>query len=79
MFMVDFVTNMTSKFKKLDKFEGNDFRRWQKKKIHFPLTTLKVVYVLSTLSLEKWKMRRWNRLRSVVSGKTMIIYAEDTF
>ncbi|KAL0430071.1 UNVERIFIED_CONTAM: hypothetical protein Sradi_0633100 [Sesamum radiatum] len=33
-------------FSKLDKFEGVDFRRWQKK-MHFLLTTLKVVYVLS--------------------------------
>nr|GEV18612.1 zinc finger, CCHC-type [Tanacetum cinerariifolium] len=31
----------------LDKFEGHDFRRWQKK-MHFLLTTLKVVYVLTT-------------------------------
>jgi hypothetical protein len=38
---------MTSKFAKLDKFEGQDFRRWQKK-MHFLLTTLKVVYVLTT-------------------------------
>ncbi|CAH9121662.1 unnamed protein product, partial [Cuscuta epithymum] len=41
------VEEMTSKFNKLDKFQGNDFRRWQKK-MHFLLTTLKVVYVLST-------------------------------
>ena len=38
---------MTAKFGKLDKFEGNDFRRWQKK-MHFLLTMLMVVYVLST-------------------------------
>ncbi|KAL0445977.1 UNVERIFIED_CONTAM: putative mitochondrial protein [Sesamum latifolium] len=38
---------MTAKFSKLDKFEGVDFRRWQKK-MHFLLTTLKAVYVLST-------------------------------
>ncbi|CAN0854204.1 Retrovirus-related Pol polyprotein from transposon TNT 1-94 [Linum grandiflorum] len=38
---------MTASFGKLDKFEGVDFRRWQKK-MHFLLTTLKVVYVLST-------------------------------
>ncbi|GJY68901.1 hypothetical protein Tco_0471883 [Tanacetum coccineum] len=38
---------MTAKFGKLDKFEENDFRRWQKK-MHFILTTLKVVYVLCT-------------------------------
>nr|GEX70587.1 zinc finger, CCHC-type [Tanacetum cinerariifolium] len=41
------VKDMTTKFGKLDKFEGHDFRRWQKK-MHFLLTTLKVVYVLTT-------------------------------
>ena len=39
--------DMTTKFTKLEKFQGNDFRRWQKK-MHFLLTTLKVVYVLRT-------------------------------
>ena len=34
-------------FAKLDKFAGQDFRRWQKK-MHFMLTNLKVVYVMST-------------------------------
>ncbi|GJU23837.1 hypothetical protein Tco_1157179 [Tanacetum coccineum] len=38
---------MTTNFEKLDKFEGHNFRRWQKK-MHFLLTTLKVVYVLTT-------------------------------
>ncbi|GKD08262.1 zinc finger, CCHC-type containing protein [Tanacetum coccineum] len=38
---------MTTNIGKLDKFEGHDFRRWQKK-MHFLLTTLKVVYVLTT-------------------------------
>nr|GEV41104.1 hypothetical protein [Tanacetum cinerariifolium]GEV79900.1 hypothetical protein [Tanacetum cinerariifolium]GEW09232.1 hypothetical protein [Tanacetum cinerariifolium] len=41
------VKGMTTNFGKLDKFEGHDFRRWQKK-MHFVLTTLKVVYVLTT-------------------------------
>ncbi|KAL0302421.1 UNVERIFIED_CONTAM: hypothetical protein Sangu_3100800 [Sesamum angustifolium] len=45
--MSESVKNMTAKFSKLDKFEGIDFHRW-KKKMHFQLTTLKVVYVLST-------------------------------
>ncbi|GJS95121.1 zinc finger, CCHC-type containing protein [Tanacetum coccineum] len=45
--MGDTVKDMTMKFGKFDKFEGNDFRRWQKK-MHFCLTTLKVIYVLST-------------------------------
>nr|GEV63754.1 dynamin-related protein 5A [Tanacetum cinerariifolium] len=43
--------DMTTKFDKLVKFEGHDFCRWQKK-MHFLLTTLKVVYVLSTPSPE---------------------------
>jgi len=38
---------MTQDFLKLDKFDGGSFRRWQKK-MHFLLTTLKVVYVLTT-------------------------------
>ncbi|GKF13746.1 hypothetical protein Tco_0055208 [Tanacetum coccineum] len=41
------VKKMTTNFGKLDKFEGHDFRRWQKK-MHSLLTTLKVVYVLTT-------------------------------
>ncbi|GJR69676.1 zinc finger, CCHC-type containing protein [Tanacetum coccineum] len=49
--MADYVKEMTMKFRKLDKFEGSDFRRWQKK-MHFLLTTLKVAYVLSTPKLE---------------------------
>nr|GEW63272.1 zinc finger, CCHC-type [Tanacetum cinerariifolium] len=41
------VKEMTINFRKLDKFEEHDFRRWQMK-MHFLLTTLKVVYVLTT-------------------------------
>ncbi|GJV44929.1 zinc finger, CCHC-type containing protein [Tanacetum coccineum] len=41
------VKEMTTNFRKLYKFEGHNFRRW-KKKMHFLLTTLKVVYVLTT-------------------------------
>nr|GEX31931.1 zinc finger, CCHC-type [Tanacetum cinerariifolium] len=45
------VKDMTKNFGKLDKFEGHDFKRWQKK-MHFLLATLKVVYVLTTPMLE---------------------------
>ncbi|GJT22979.1 hypothetical protein Tco_0892916 [Tanacetum coccineum] len=45
------VKEMTMNLGKLDKFERHDFRRWQKK-MHFLLTTLKVVYVLITPMLE---------------------------
>ncbi|GJZ65425.1 zinc finger, CCHC-type containing protein [Tanacetum coccineum] len=41
------VKEMTMNFGKLDTFEGHDFRRWQKK-MHFLLTMLKMVYVLTT-------------------------------
>nr|GEY60350.1 zinc finger, CCHC-type [Tanacetum cinerariifolium] len=47
----DTMKDMTTNFEKLDKFEGYDFRRWQKK-VHFFLTTLKVIYVLTTLMPE---------------------------
>ncbi|GKA76637.1 zinc finger, CCHC-type containing protein [Tanacetum coccineum] len=41
------VKDITTNLEKLDKFEGHHFRRWHKK-MHFLLTTLKVVYVLTT-------------------------------
>ncbi|GJS86925.1 zinc finger, CCHC-type containing protein [Tanacetum coccineum] len=41
------MKHMASNFTKLDKFEGVDFRRWQKK-MHFLLSRISVVYVLTT-------------------------------
>ncbi|GJY33513.1 hypothetical protein Tco_0417982 [Tanacetum coccineum] len=59
------VKEMTTNFGKLDKFEGHDFRRWQKK-MHFLLTTLKVVYVLTTLMPELFEndTELWDYLES---------------
>ncbi|GJT21196.1 zinc finger, CCHC-type containing protein [Tanacetum coccineum] len=45
--MVAAMKHMASNIVKLDKFEGVDFRRWQKK-IHFLLSSMSVVYVLTT-------------------------------
>ncbi|GJS31273.1 zinc finger, CCHC-type containing protein [Tanacetum coccineum] len=42
------MKHMASNFAKLDKFEGIDFRRWQKK-MHFLLSSMRVVYVLITI------------------------------
>ncbi|GKA47498.1 zinc finger, CCHC-type containing protein [Tanacetum coccineum] len=42
------MKHMASNFAKLDKFEGVDYRRW-KKKMHFLLSIMGVVYVLTTL------------------------------
>ncbi|GJR59957.1 zinc finger, CCHC-type containing protein [Tanacetum coccineum] len=41
------MKHMASNFSKLDKFEGLNFRRWQKK-MHFLLSSMSVVYVLTT-------------------------------
>ncbi|KAK9668641.1 hypothetical protein RND81_13G074200 [Saponaria officinalis] len=41
------IKEMTTNITKLDKFDGGNFQRWQKK-MHFLLTTLKVVYVWTT-------------------------------
>ncbi|GJV47491.1 zinc finger, CCHC-type containing protein [Tanacetum coccineum] len=41
------MKHVASNFAKLEKFEGVDFRRWQKK-IHFLLSSMSVVYVLTT-------------------------------
>ncbi|KAJ0912638.1 hypothetical protein HanRHA438_Chr06g0276621 [Helianthus annuus] len=69
---------MTSKFEKLEKFEGQDFRRWRKK-MHFLLTTLKVVYVLSTPMHEEWENKTLDQQRKRLSGKMMIIHAEGIY
>ncbi|PWA62269.1 zinc finger, CCHC-type [Artemisia annua] len=41
------MRQMAANFSKLEKFEGVDFRRWQKN-MHFLLTSMSVVYVLNT-------------------------------
>ncbi|GKD22997.1 hypothetical protein Tco_1224700, partial [Tanacetum coccineum] len=41
------IKHMASSFAKLEKFEGVHFRRWQKK-MHFMLSSMSVVYVLTT-------------------------------
>ncbi|GJY38716.1 zinc finger, CCHC-type containing protein [Tanacetum coccineum] len=41
------MKHMASNFSKLDKFKGMDFRRWQKN-MHFLLSSMSVVYVLTT-------------------------------
>ncbi|GKE80002.1 hypothetical protein Tco_1550002, partial [Tanacetum coccineum] len=49
--MVVAMKHMASNFVKLKKFEGVNFRRWQKK-MHFLLSSMSVVYVLTTLMPE---------------------------
>nr|GEZ44904.1 zinc finger, CCHC-type [Tanacetum cinerariifolium] len=45
------MKQVASNFAKLEKFEGVNFRRWRKK-MHFLLSSMSVVYVLTTLMPE---------------------------
>nr|GEU49875.1 hypothetical protein [Tanacetum cinerariifolium] len=45
------MKHIDSSFAKLEKFEGVNFRRWQKK-MHFMLSSMSVVYVLTATMLE---------------------------
>ncbi|GKG26354.1 hypothetical protein Tco_0399500, partial [Tanacetum coccineum] len=46
------MKHMASNFVKLDKFEGVDFRRWQKK-MHFLLSSMSVVYDATVEQIRK--------------------------
>nr|GEV06252.1 zinc finger, CCHC-type [Tanacetum cinerariifolium] len=67
------MKEMTTNFRKLDKFERHDFKRWQKK-MHFLLTTLKVGYVLTTLMPELLEDATAKELWDLLESKYM---AED--
>ncbi|GJS07516.1 hypothetical protein Tco_0364312 [Tanacetum coccineum] len=77
------VKDMTTNFRKLDKFEGHDFRRWQKK-MHFLLTTLKNVestkdlwdsleskYMAEDASSKKFFVSNFNNYKMVDSRLVM--------
>ncbi|GJS56079.1 zinc finger, CCHC-type containing protein [Tanacetum coccineum] len=75
------VKEMTTNFGKLDKFEGHDFRQWQKK-MHFLLTTLKVVYVLTTPMpdlLENDTVEAIRQIANVVDYFESKYMAEDAY
>ncbi|GKA93203.1 zinc finger, CCHC-type containing protein [Tanacetum coccineum] len=56
------MKHMASNFAKLDKFKGVNFRRWQKK-MHFLLSSMSVVYVLTTpIPEDGVMMQPWNKL-----------------
>ena len=45
--MVSSLRDLATNIVKLEKFDGGNFRRWQKK-MYFLLTTLQVAYVLTS-------------------------------
>ncbi|GJS16135.1 hypothetical protein Tco_0410607 [Tanacetum coccineum] len=56
------MKHMASNFSMLDKFEGVDFKRWQKK-MHFLLSSMSVLYVLTTPILEDGKNATVDQIR----------------
>nr|GEW03796.1 zinc finger, CCHC-type [Tanacetum cinerariifolium] len=56
------MKHMATNFAKLEKFEGVDFRRWQKR-MHFLLSSMSVVYVLTTPISENVKNATVEQLR----------------
>ncbi|GKB84591.1 hypothetical protein Tco_0956863, partial [Tanacetum coccineum] len=56
------MKHMASNFTKLDKFERVDFRRW-KKKMHFLLSSMSVVYMLTTSILKDGENATMKQIR----------------
>ncbi|GJR12189.1 hypothetical protein Tco_0794841 [Tanacetum coccineum] len=56
------MKHMASNFAKLDKLKEVDFRRWQKN-MHFLLSSISVVYVLTTPILEDCENATMEQIR----------------
>ncbi|GKE02001.1 hypothetical protein Tco_1389984 [Tanacetum coccineum] len=69
------MKHMDSNFSKLDKFEGVDFWRWQKK-MHFLLFGMSVIYVLTTPIPEDGENATMEISREGTSGKMMSMFTE---
>nr|GEV00382.1 zinc finger, CCHC-type [Tanacetum cinerariifolium] len=69
------MKHMASKFAKLDKFKGVDFRRWQKK-MHFLLSSMSVVYVLTTLIPDEGDDAIVDQIKKGPSGTMMNLHAD---
>ncbi|GJS67851.1 zinc finger, CCHC-type containing protein [Tanacetum coccineum] len=70
------MKHIASIFAKLDKFKGVDFRRWQNK-MHFLLSSMSVVYVLTTLTPEYGRSRRGTKIWDSLEAKYMAEDASD--
>lgn len=63
--MVESICEIITKFIKVDKFKGNDFRRLKKKNMHFMFTTLKVVYLLTTPRHEEFENKTLEETKKI--------------
>ncbi|GJZ82315.1 hypothetical protein Tco_0647488 [Tanacetum coccineum] len=70
------VKEMTTNFGKLDKFEGHDFRRWQKK-MHFLLDYFKGVIVDNTKSDMVGDLQQVKGVSEVVGGSSCYHMKEE--
>ncbi|GJT91946.1 zinc finger, CCHC-type containing protein [Tanacetum coccineum] len=71
------MKHIASSFAKLEKFEGVDFRRWQKK-MHFMFSSMSVVYVLTTpCQMMVVRIQQWNKSGRGPNGTMMTMSAED--
>nr|GFA05561.1 hypothetical protein [Tanacetum cinerariifolium] len=80
------MKHMASNFAKLDKFKRVDFRRWQKK-MHFLLSSMSVMYVLTTLmpedggdnpTVEQVEFRRWQKKMHLLLSSMSVVYVLTT-
>ena len=70
------MRHMAANFSKLEKFEGVDFRRWQKK-MQFLLSSMNVVSVLtSTIPEDYGDDATMEQMRARRKWKMMITFAE---
>ena len=66
------LRHFTADFVKLERFDGATFRHWQKK-IHFLLSSLKVVYVLTT------PKPAVNKNETMVDARTKLKWEQDDY
>ena len=69
---------LTTNIVKLERFDGGNFRRWQKK-IHFLLTTLQVAYVLTSDPPQEHNNETVEQIGVVRTGRMMTTFVVDTY
>ncbi|GKD86901.1 hypothetical protein Tco_1358055, partial [Tanacetum coccineum] len=76
--MVAAMKHMVANFSKRDKFKGVNFRRWQKK-VHFLLSTMSMVYVLTIPKPEDGENAIVEQSKKGANGIMMTMYVIASF